>query len=397
MQWATALSSEQNVTAALTELKRHLGQQLGQRSPDLLITFLTSHYMDGLGKVPELIRDHFAPRTSIGCTASGVVGGGHEVEQKPGIAMVAAALPDVDIHSFHLNAGDLPDLDSAPDNWVELMGVSPATTPHFLLLVDPAGSGGAAFDPRPLLMGLDFAYAHSAKTGGLTSALEGNVLFLDETLYNSGCVGLALSGNIAVDTIVAQGCRPIGEPLAVTACSGYYLTELDDRPAVEVFLELFHSLTGEDQELCKRALHIGIASTELKAELEHGDYLIRDVMKLDHKSNIIAVSDMLRPGQTVQFHLRDGASAARDLDVMLEQYDMTHPPTDSAVAGALLFTCVGRGEGLFGMPNHDSTRFISRMGDIPMGGFFCGGEFGQVGASTYLHGYTSAFALFKPA
>ena len=393
MRWASALSSEPNVTAALTELKRELTRQLGQRSPDLVITFLTPHYNDGLGKVPELIGDHFAPRTSIGCTASGVIGGGHEVEQRPGIAMIAADLPGVDIRPFHLEAGDLPDLDSSPDHWVELMGVPPSETPHFLLLVDPGGAAG--FDPRPLLMGLDFAYANSAKMGGLASALEGNALILNDSVHSSGCVGIALSGDIAVDTIVAQGCRPIGEPLAVTGCSGYYLTELDDRPAVEVFIELFHSLSEVDQELCKRALHIGIASTELKDELGHGDFLIRDVMKLDQQSNIIAVADMLRPGQTVQFHLRDGESATRDLDLMLEQFT-ARPSTESAVAGALLFTCTGRGEGLFGTPDHDSARFVSHIGDVPVGGFFCGGEFGQLGASTYLHGYTSSFALFKP-
>ena len=64
-------------------------------------------------------------------------------------------------------------------------------------------------------------------------------------------------------------------------------------------------------------------------------------------------------------------------------------------AGALLFSCVGRGELLYGRPGHDSGAFHQALGDIPLGGFFCNGEVGPVGGKTFLHGYTSAFALFR--
>ncbi len=376
----------------MAELKRDLSQQLGQNRADLVFAFLTADYVDGLGKLPQLVADHLSPGTFVGCTASGVIGGGREVEDGPAFSMIAASLPGVEARPLRIEAGDLPDLDTGPENWIELMGVPASPTPHFMLLADPGGA--AAFDPRPLLMGLDFAYPPSAKIGGLASVMEGNFLLLDSEVFTSGCVGVALSGNIAVDTVVAQGCRPIGEPLAVTGCSGYYLTELDDRPAVEVLVELYHSLEAEDQELFKRAPHIGIASTELKEELGRGDFLIRNVMRLDQQNNIIAVGDMLRPGQTVQFHLRDGHAAAEDLDLMLRRYRDNSPA--AATAGALLFTCTGRGRNLFGMPNHDSGKFTDHIGEVPIGGFFCGGEFGQVGGSTYLHGYTSSFALFRP-
>ena len=392
MQWASAVSFVPDVTAAAAELKREISRQLGQRSPDLVVAFLTPHYEEGYGKVPELIDGHFSPRAFIGCTAVGVIGAGIEVEDRAAFSVTAAVMPGVDIHPFELNGGDIPDLDAGPERWVQMLGVEAQPAPIFLLLVDPAGA--AAFDPRPLLQGLDYAYGDAVVIGGLASALQGNRLYLDG-VSKAGCVGLAFQGNIRVDTVVAQGCRPIGRPMTVTACSGYYLTELDDRPAVEVLVELYRELSPADRELLQRALHLGIASTELKEEFAQGDFLIRNIMQVDHERNIIAVGDLIRPGQTVQFHVRDAAAATRDLQLMLGRFEAQS--SGIRPEGALLFTCTGRGQQFFDEPHHDSGRFMAAVGEIPLGGFFCGGEFGQVGGSTYLHGYTSSFGIFRPA
>jgi|AP95_1055475.scaffolds.fasta_scaffold15730_2 small ligand-binding sensory domain FIST len=394
MQWASAISSEPNANAAATELKRDISRQLGRNSADLVLAFLTPHYEEAYDRIPALIADHLSPKAFIGCTAAGVIGNGREIEQRPGFALVAAVLPEVEIHPFHLEAGDLPDQDVGPERWVQSLGVQPEPTPHFIMLVDAGGAPG--FDPRPLVRGLDYAYSpRAAKIGGLASVLQGNCLFLGEEVHHSGCVGVALQGNIVVDTVVAQGCRPVGGLLTVTGCSGYYLTGLDDRPAVEVLVELYHSLPADDQQLLQSALHLGIAATEFKQELGLGDFLIRDVMQLDHEKGFIAVGDLLRPGQTVQFHVRDAAAATQDLELMLRRYCQS--PTPTLPAGGLLFTCTGRGQHLFQEPDHDSVRFADAVGDIPLGGFFCGGEIGQVGDSTYIHGYTSSFGIFRPA
>ncbi len=393
MQWASAISCEPNATAAATELKREISRQLGRNSADLVIAFVTNHYEEAYDRIPELIEGHLSPKAFLGCTAAGVIGGGREIEQRPGFALVAAVLPDVEIHPFHLQAGDLPDLDAGPERWVQSLGVQPSPTPHFLLLIDPGGA--PAFDPRPMVQGLDYAYSsRAAKIGGLASVLQGNCLFLDRDVHRSGCVGVALQGNVAVDTVVAQGCRPVGSLSTVTGCSGYCLTELDDRPAVEVLVELYHALPPDDQQLLQSALHLGIAATEYKQELGQGDFLIRDVIQLDQEKGFIAVADLLRPGQTVQFHLRDAAAATQDLELMLQRYGQS--PTPTQPTGALLFTCTGRGQHLFQEPDHDSSKFADAVGDVPLGGFFCGGEIGQVGDSTYLHGYTSSFGIFRP-
>ena len=294
--------------------------------------------------------------------------------------------------SFHLQAGDLPDPDAGPDRWHEALGVAPDPTPQFLLVADPAGD--SPLDPRPLLMGLDFAYPGSAKIGGLASALQENRMILDGRIVTGGCAGVALQGGLEVDTIVAQGCRAIGPPMTVTGCSGYFLEALDGRPAVERLIEIYHEAGAADQERMQTSLHIGVAATGLKQELGAGDFLIRNVLQLDHEKGVIAVGDRLRGGQTVQFHVRDAEAATQDLDQLLARYRSRRP--EAAPRGGLLFTCTGRGHRFFGRPGHDSARLEESLGRIPLGGFFCGGEIGPVGGTTYLHGYTSSLALFRP-
>ncbi len=179
-------------------------------------------------------------------------------------------------------------------------------------------------------------------------------------------LGVALQGNLHIDAIVAQGCRPIGRTMTVTDCSGHFLTALDERPAVEILVELYHQLDEAEQELLQRSLHLGVAATGLKSDLGRGGFLLRDVMQLDHEKSVISVGDLLRNGQTVLFHLRDPRTAGEDLDEMLDRYQRLHPDVDPS--GALLFTCTGRGQRFFDIPGHDSGRFVERLGDIPQGG-----------------------------
>lgn len=392
MNWASAISHETELAAACTQIGRALKQQLGD-APDLLLMFVTPHYEDQSHQLPQLANVRISPGLLAGCTATGVIGGGQEIEERAGVAAIGACLPRSTMTPFRLQAGDLPDLDAGPEYWHEALGIDPEPDTLFLLLADPGGAD--TFDPRPLLMGLDFAYPGSTTLGGLASVLQENRLFIDDETHEGGCVGVALQGGFRVDALVAQGCRPIGPLMTITDCSGTFLTALDERPAVEVLVELYHDLQETDQQLLQTSLHLGVAVTGLKEDLGRGDFLMRNVLQLDHEKSIIAVGDLLRNGQRVQFHVRDPAAAGEDLDAMLDLYCQSHP--DVEPAGALLFNCTGRGHRMFGHPGHDSGRFVERLGDVPLGGFFCGGEIAPVGGSTYLHGFTSAFAVFRPA
>jgi len=212
-------------------------------------------------------------------------------------------------------------------------------------------------------------------------------------------VGVALSGNLVMETIVAQGCRPIGQLFQVTKGERNIVLELAtaDRPnhplvPLDALRDMIDRLQESDRELAQHSLFIGVARDEFKVQLRAGDFLIRNMLGVDPRLGAIAVGDRVRPGQRLQFHLRDAYTSAEDLEILLRQYrsKSPHPPV-----GALLFSCLGRGERLYGKPNFDSQLFQQYLGKIPLGGFFCSGEIGPVGGGTFLHGYTSAFGIIS--
>jgi small ligand-binding sensory domain FIST len=273
-----------------------------------------------------------------------------------------------------------------------MVGVSPADQPHFIVLADPY-----SIRIENLLMGMDYAYPKASKVGGLASGATKpgeNALYLNTACYRSGAVGVALSGNVALDVLVAQGCRPIGRTLRVTKCDRNILMELDGKPPLTVLRDLFMTLGARDQNLLQHALFLGLVMDPLKSHLMRGDFLIRNIVGINTEKGILAVGALLHEGQTVQFHLRDAQTSADDLHQIMSAYasrsGRNHP------SGALLFSCLGRGEFLYGHPSHDTRLFQHRLGQVPVGGFFCSGEIGPVGGATYLHGYTSCFALFRP-
>lgn len=391
MKWTSLLSTKERLDDALAESAHAALAELGE-APDLVLVFPSQHYAADFDRLPEILAAHLEGGILAGCSAGAVIGGGHEIEERPAVTMAAALLPGVDIHPFHVEQEDLPDLDSSPRAWQEMVGIAGNPDPHFVLLADPF-----SVHTDRLLEGLDYAYPRGKKIGGLASGAErpgANALYLGHRVWQAGAIGVALTGNVTVDTVVAQGCRPIGRPLRVTASRDNLLLGLEGRRPVELLREAYETLDQHDQELAKTALHLGVLTNELQEEMGPGSFLVRNILGIDARNGILAVGERLREGQTVQFHLRDARTSADDLDTLLEQYSASQG--GDRPAGALLFSCLGRGTHLYGRPDHDSDLFRRRLGAIPVGGFFCSGEIGPVGQSTYLHGFTSSFGLFKP-
>lgn len=392
MKWSSVVSEKTSMGEAVAECASKITEDMDGEVPDLVVTFVSGHHAPSYREVPELVRKYFGDAMVFGCSGGGVIGDGHEIEQRPGLALTAAVLPDVEITPFHIDDDSLPDGDAPPDAWVDLVGVQPDKAPNLLMLADPFSMRG-----EQLLMGLDYAFPMSVKIGGLASGADGpggNALYLSDQTFNSGVVGLAMHGDLAVDTIVAQGCRPIGEPMHVTECDQNLLKALDGRTPFEVLREMFDGLSPSDRELVQHSLFLGVVMDELNESPKLGDFLIRNIIGVDAQRGAVAVGESLKEGQTVQFHLRDADTSSEDLIAMLSKYVQGGtPPADS---GALLFSCLGRGVHLYGRPDHDTELFRESVGSLPLTGFFCNGEIGQVRGSTYLHGYTSSFGIFRP-
>ncbi|SVC46779.1 uncharacterized protein METZ01_LOCUS299633, partial [marine metagenome] len=154
---------------------------------------------------------------------------------------------------------------------------------------------------------------------------------------------------------------------------------------------IYQTLNERDQGLVGQSLFLGILMDEFQDSPVMGDFLIRNIVGLEPKAGGLAVGEVMREGQIVQFHLRDAQTSSDDLSAMLSQF---RNRSATQYKGALLFSCLGRGSYLYGKPNHDVEVFRQIVGDIPLGGFFCNGEIGPVAGTTYLHGYTSAFGIF---
>lgn len=392
MKWISTLSDAASLPQALEDVASAAEQSLKDQKPDLCLVFISSHFQKNYESVINFLKERLGPRVILGCSGGGVVGKGRELENRPALALTCAVLPDVVITPFRVADSSLPGLDAGPREWHHLVGVPPLANPQFILLADPYSIRVENF-----LMGMDYAYPKSTKVGGLASggAQPGdNALYLNSVCYRSGAVGIALSGNIALDALVSQGCRPIGKPMRITKSDRNLLMELDGTSPLHILRDLYLTLGARDQNLLQHALFLGLVMDPMKSHFTQGDFLVRNIVGMDTEKGILAIGAHLRQGQRVQFHLRDAQTSDDDLQQTLSMYASRSP--QEPVAGALLFSCLGRGEFLYGHASHDSQRFEQKLGRVPISGFFCNGEIGPVGGTTYLHGYTSCFALFRP-
>lgn len=390
MKWASFVSEEPELEVAIQQAAGEVGPSLGSAEPDLLMAFVSPHHEDDYPEVPALLRRHFPSVPIVGCSGGGVVGGGREVEHSAAISLTAASLPSVDMSTFRLEPGECKEIAEHPDRWAATIGLEPGEPAHFVLLPEPYSSNA-----RQLVAGLDDTFPDSLKVGGLASGAQrpgDNALILDDGVFPDGLVGLVIRGGMRMDSIVSQGCRPIGTPLFVTRAFRNRVLELDGKRPTDVLGELFAELDDEDRQLFRHALSIGVVMHGDRDTYEHGDFLIRNIVGLDPDTGLMAVGEMVEPGQVVQFHLRDAVTSARDLSALLSGYrsDAAEMPD-----GVLLFSCLGRGETLYGEPDHDSRLIAEHLGPAPIGGFFCSGEIGPVNERTFLHGYTSSIAVFR--
>jgi small ligand-binding sensory domain FIST len=360
------------------------------KRPDLALVFISSHHAPSYFIAPELLSERLGATVLAGCSAAGVVGGGREVERRPGVAVSAASLPDTDLGTFVLKQDELPDADAPPQAWHELLGTGAGHVRAMMLLPDPFTVRTDGF-----LSGLDYAYPGVTKFGALASGGDGpgsHALFLNGKVHRSGIVGLTFSGDVAVDCIVAQGCRPVGRPMVVTEADENIIRRLDGEPPLTVLQELFESSPPREQNLLRRSLQIGILYPHVDAGVDAGDFVVRNVLGASEGEGELAIGELVREGQIVQFHVRDADLAGEDLRALLEDYA---EGAEQSPSSALMFSCLGRGEQMFGSADHDTAMFQDIVAPLPLAGFFSNGEISTAGGRALLHGYTTSFAVFR--
>jgi small ligand-binding sensory domain FIST len=379
------LSSASDPRLAAIEASDAARLELGGADADLVLVFASGTHLDEPEATLEGIHEALEPDVLVGCGAGGVLGCGHEVEDGTAVAVWAAALGDGTAEPFHaaveeiddgLAVSGVPDLEDAA---AAIMLPDPISFPTDQVLAALAERAPGV----PIVGGVA-----SARTAGGASAL-----FLDdEVIEEGGAVGVRLDG-VEVLPCVSQGAAPFGPELTITAADGHIIHELAGKPALAKLRDVIGDLPLQHRALLTSdGLLVGIVVEGGKPEYVQGDFLVRGLLGADPVEQSVAVGTPVEAGQVLRLHVRDAGSADRDLrealDLRVEALGGDVP------AGALLFTCNGRGRSMFGVADHDTGAVSQAFSGAPAAGFFAAGEIGPVGGSTFLHGFTATLAVF---
>jgi len=385
LQFASAISRKTDTEAAVRDLADAIRSQIGRAPLDLGLVFFSAHHAEKSRLVASMLREELHIEVCLGCSGEGVIAGGEELETAAALTLWVASLPQVRVTPLRLSFSPVQDQVQMA-GWPE----PSAEASTFILLADPFTT-----PIHDVLSVMADRYPNGQAIGGLAGGGHGageNRLIRNIEVFDGGLIGVQLSGPLTIRTVISQGCRPIGERFMVTRSDRNLIYELSGKPALERLQDAFESLEAPQRQDAHRALHIGIVIDEHRSQFERGDFLVRNLVGADQQAGAIAIGDVVQEGQTIQFHLRDAKSASEDLHVLLASDRAKH---QNQPLGALIFSCCGRGEGLFGRAHHDSRVLQERIGRIPVAGFFAQGEIGPVGGRNFLHGYTASVAIFS--
>jgi small ligand-binding sensory domain FIST len=360
---------------------------LGGAPADLAVVFASGSHLVAPEAMLEGIHAVLSPESLVGCGAGGVLGSGRELESGTALVVWAAAFGDggaatafhatlTEDESEHRLVG-IPDLDASSGM---LMLSDPYSFPTDAVLESLAEHAPTV----PVLGGL---------ASGRTSADEG-ALFFGDSVVDSGAVGVSLEG-VEMLPCVSQGAAPLGREVTITASEGNVIHELAGRPALQTVEQIISELSPRERGLVAGGLLIGVVIDGGKPEYEQGDFLVRGVLGADSQSGALVVGTQVAPGQVVRLHARDARSADEDLHQALKL--RVEALAGERPAGALVFSCNGRGSAMFGIADHDVEAIERELRGAPAAGFFAAGEIGPVGGRSFLHGFTATLAVFPRA
>ncbi|PWU09236.1 MAG: hypothetical protein C5B50_27935 [Verrucomicrobia bacterium] len=374
---------------AIQRWVEELRNRLEAPQVSLGLVFMTPKFFPHASQVLEIVRVHARIPLLAGCSSQGLIVQGEEVEQNAGLVLGLYSLPEADLKGFHFVQEEVEEA-NGPGYWPLETGIERGQANGWLVFIDPFH-----LDSETWLKGWNEAYSPAPVMGGLASgdfSEQQTQVYLNDEVFEEGGVAISVGGAVKLAGVTSQGCTPIGDTWTLTRVEQNIIHEIGNRPAYEVLAETFGKLAPDDQKKARGNLFIGLVVNEYLDEFHRGDFLIRNLLGADARSGSIAVGALPRRGQTVQFQRRSRAAATQDLEELLARArEKLH---GAQIYGGCLCSCNGRGQGLFGRPNHDAGMVQQRLGPLGLSGFFCNGEIGPVGEKSFLHGYTASLALF---
>lgn len=389
--FASGSSTDPDLDAAVDEACAELDAGLGERRADLLVCFASPHHQNHLERLGPRLKVETGAGSVVGCSGQGVVAARRELEGGPGLALWAVASEALRVTVFDTLATQAP---SGQVEFTRFPEVGIQKNPSLLLLGDPF-----SFPMAHYLEAVDRLVPGLPAIGGMASGGQspGTIHLVRESgLQPRGAIAVLLQGGIELTPVVSQGCRPVGRPYVITRAEDNLICQLGGKPAARVLHQALGEMPPEDANLFRRGPFLGLALDPTKSTFERDDFLVRGILGHRSKDDALAVGDgTLRVGMTVQFLVRDAASASEDLNQLMGERSAGSDPN---ATGALLFSCNGRGSRMFGEPHHDIRGVQSAFeSPVPAAGFFANGEIGPVGGRNFLHGFTASVALFRGA
>ena len=360
------------------------------------LVFATPHYLPHLEDFLDTLRLEGHIPTLVGVCAQGVISRRVEQEYGPAFSLLLLSLPAASVKAVEIPR-DMVEGETTPEELLRLSGLHAADVNGWLMFLDSGApisedfmaAWSKAYPGIPTVGGLTGIPANPTENEEPTETSGGTCLILDGRCSNGAGVILALQGSVRLETIVSQGCRPIGQPLTITAADQNMVFKMGNRTAYEVLDGVFQQLSDSEKANARGNLLAGLAGSEYLEDFRRGDFLIRNILGADPNSGAVVLGTRVRTGQTMQYQVRDRHAAEDDLRELCSRKagHAIHP------CAALVFSCIGRGRRFFGSPHHDALEIARHFDDPPSAGFFCDGEVGPIHAGTHLHAYTASIGL----
>ncbi|HWI98074.1 MAG TPA: FIST C-terminal domain-containing protein [Burkholderiales bacterium] len=334
-------------------------EALGRPGRGLGFVYFTDALVDASQEILSTLKSETGVDDWIGTVGTGVLATGTEYQDGPALAAMVA-----DVDAFSVFSGRTPLKSSGS---FAVVHADPAAPDLPGLVADMSakvagrGARGAARTAGYIV-------------GGVSSSRSRTVQIANEVL-TGGLSGAVLGEEVAVATRLTQGCTPYPGRFRVTEGEDNLIARLDGRPALEVMLE---AVGGERTQLL---VGLPVPGSDT------GDYTARNIVGVDPKAGLLAIGDLVEPGMEILFCKRDAAAAGKDLEGILASLkrDAPHP------RGALYYSCVARGEHMFGRRGAELDLVKRSLGEVPLVGFFCNGEISR----DRLYGYTGVLTVFR--
>lgn len=349
-------------------------QQLGDipAGSNIGFVYATDSFASELHLIVEQLRAATGVAHWTGTVGIGICASGTEYHRTSALAVMTGSLPEDSFRvlPFYNRAAD--NLPAAWEDWLK------QSQSHIAVL-----HGDPANNSLPeLLTKLGNELPGGYLVGGLSSS-HGPHPQVADTLLDGGLSGVVFNDKVPAAIALTQGCSPIADKHTITDCDSNIIDSIDNRPALDVFNEDIGEILARDLNRAAGYIFAGFPV----AGSDTGDYLVRNLIGIDTQGKRIAVGEFLHPGQQIQFCRRDSESAREDMQRMLDGLKKRVPGTPR---GGLYFSCLGRGEELFGQQAGELKMIAATLGDFPLVGFFANGEI----CNERLYGYTGVLTLF---